>query len=118
MRAPGFALAVCFGLGSLLSLTACTGPHKLISARHVSCAPRKLEIHDLISLPTREDWVAVCEDKRYACYTREHGRRLIYGCRLISAGDAGAPGDAATSDAGGAPTASDAAVASFDAGAP
>ena len=124
------ALSHASPLGLLLvaALAACTGPHKLISARHISCAPRKLEIHDLISMPTREDWIAVCEDKRYACYTRERGRRLIYGCRPLAALDAGTAADAAAADAAlplfaapaeaGTPALSDAAEISLEASAP
>jgi hypothetical protein len=86
-------------LGLLVLLAACTGPYKLISARHIKCPPRKLEIRNLVSAPTREDWIAVCGEQTFACATRERGRRLIYTCRpLAQLGDAGVQVDAAAAD--------------------
>jgi hypothetical protein len=119
MRAPrGDGLVWRFvwpGLALLAGVAACTGPYKLISARHVSCPPRKLEIRDLVSAPMREDWIAVCGEKTFACSTRERGRRLIYACHALPrAGDAGAQLDAAAVDASAA--AVDASAAAVDAG--
>jgi hypothetical protein len=83
-----------------LSLLGCGGTHKLISARHTSCSIGKLEIRDLVSRPEREDWIAVCGERHFACHTRERNHRLVYGCHLVqTANDAGAS-DAGASDAG------------------
>jgi len=80
----------------------CSAPHKLISARHTSCSARKLEIRELTTAPDREDWIAVCGERSYACSTREQGRRLIYACKPLksSAAEAGAPASAPNTDAG------------------
>jgi hypothetical protein len=62
----------------------CGGPHKLISARHIGCAPRRVEIQALTVAADREDWIALCDGRSYACSTREHGRRLLYACAPLS----------------------------------
>jgi hypothetical protein len=96
-REIGSALLIF--LASLCALVACTAPHKLISARHISCPVRKVEIRDLITQPQREDWIAVCGAQSYACSTREQGRRLVYGCRPLAAPSAPDAGSAAAADA-------------------
>jgi hypothetical protein len=105
-RARTRALRRVAGLASLAALVACTAPHKLISARHISCPVRKVEIRNLVTQPQREDWIAVCGAQSYACSTRERGRRLIYGCRALAAAGVSAlaqDADGGTPDAGAAP---------------
>jgi hypothetical protein len=92
MRALHFSLQFFLGL----ALAGCSAPHKLISARHTSCPVRELEIRKLVSAPEREDWIAVCRERSFACSTRQKGRRLIYACRPLADADAGV--DASPSD--------------------
>jgi hypothetical protein len=94
--------ALWLGFSSLaLGLCACTAPHKLISARHTSCPPRKLEIRELVTAADREDWIAVCGTRSFACSTREKGRRLVYACHaLADPNDAGSPAIDAASASG------------------
>jgi hypothetical protein len=81
-----------FIVGALAALGSCAAPHKLISARHIKCPVRKLEIRELKSAPDREDWIAVCGEQSFACSTREKDRRLVYACHALrdAAADAGA----------------------------
>jgi hypothetical protein len=100
------ALRLITGLASLAALVACTAPHKLISARHISCPVRKIEIRNLVTQPQREDWIAVCDTQSYACSTRERGRRLLYGCHALAAARESAlaqDADGGTPDTGAAP---------------
>jgi hypothetical protein len=97
--APPRALRLSLALACLTALAACSAPHKLISARRTSCPVRKLEIRDLVSAPDREDWIAVCGERSFACSTREQGRRLVYACRPLASADAGDAISAESADA-------------------
>jgi hypothetical protein len=66
-------------------LSACTGPHKLISARHTACKPREILISELTYSGSDEDWKVSCRGRNYRCHTREQGHRLLYGCKLSEA---------------------------------
>jgi hypothetical protein len=66
---------------ALLASAACTGAQTLISARHTHCAPKKLVIRELVIQADREDWIAICGERTFACSTREQGRRLVNACR-------------------------------------
>jgi hypothetical protein len=121
MRVPSYGLvAAVYGL-ALGASGACTSPHKLISARRTTCPVSKLEIRELVSEGDREDWIAVCGQRSFACSTREQGHRLIYACHALktnaastTAQDAGTLEDAASAiplGASPAAAASDAAIA-------
>jgi hypothetical protein len=86
MRVPARLGRLVPFVAALAVVTACVAPHKLISARHTKCPVRKLEIRDLSSGPDREDWIALCGARSFACSTREKERRLVYACHALDAG--------------------------------